>query len=533
MASSYFQKRWFRFCLGILSLVVGCNGNEAEPQKKPAAHAEPAPAVLHSEANEIEASVTQFCGACHAVPPAASVPKTSWGVEVSRCYYFYFTSATSKSSDSQVAPQDDIVAYFRGKAPDRLEFPKIEQSPLPRDLSFRRQELSISGESEENSGLLATSFLGPVVPADGAQPALLLSDMRGGGVYLGGPVDFGRPLRQIARLTNPAVVHACDLDGNAATDLVVADLGSFTPADHALGRVVWLRDGLGSVSGEPVELLRGVGRVADVQSADFDGDGDLDFVVAEFGARTTGRILLLTNTTTDGSDVPRFEVTTIDERAGTIHVPVIDLNADGRPDFVALISQQHETVVAFLNDADGKFHQETIYDAQDPSYGSSGIQLVDLDQDGDQDVLYTNGDTFDSYAIKPYHGVQWLENRGAFPFVHHHLTSLPGVHRALAADIDGDGDLDIVAAALLPDRLTQESSAVKRDSLILLRQIAPKRFTRHSLEQNSSDHAAMSVQDFDGDGDPDIVVGHFADDHGIAVRAGTIWWNERANAVDR
>ena len=28
----------------------------------------------------------------------------------------------------------------------------------------------------------------------------------------------------------------------------------------------------------------------------------------------------------------------------------------------------------------------------------------------------TNGDSMDSQLLRPYHGVQWLENRGSYPF---------------------------------------------------------------------------------------------------------------------
>ena len=104
------------------------------------------------------------------------------------------------------------------------------------------------------------------------------------------------------------------------------------------GKVVWLRgDGKGGF--KPHVLLDGVGRVADVQVADFAGNGKLGLVVAVFGMRK-GEIILLENETTDWSK-PKFTPRILDERAGPIRVPVADLNGDGKPDFVALIGQEH------------------------------------------------------------------------------------------------------------------------------------------------------------------------------------------------
>ena len=173
-----------------------------------------------------------------------------------------------------------------------------------------------------------------------------------------------------------------------------------------------------------------------------------------------GEILFLENRTTDWSR-PEFVKSTIDSRTGTIHVPVIDLNGDGKPDFVALISQEHETVVAFINEGGGKFTPKTLYQAPHPAWGSSGIQLVDLNGDGKVDVLYTNGDILDEpYLWKPYHGIQWLENKGNLEFEYHRIADMYGVHNAVAANITGGPLPDVLAVSFLPaDKFTDRGGA--------------------------------------------------------------------------
>jgi hypothetical protein len=73
-------------------------------------------------------------------------------------------------------------------------------------------------------------------------------------------------------------------------------------------------------------------------------------------------------------------------------VPVADLDGDGRPDFVALFSQEHETVVAFLNVGGLRFEPRVIYAAPHPAFGSSGS----TGGPGDRDVLLSNGDSTDT-----------------------------------------------------------------------------------------------------------------------------------------
>jgi hypothetical protein len=287
----------------------------------------------------------------------------------------------------------------------------------------------------------------------------------------------------------------------------MGDLGEFFPADHDKGAVIWMR---GLANGKFGSFwLDGWPRVADVEPADFNGDGKIDLAVAAFGWRKTGQVAVLENKTTNVLQ-PSFVTHTIDPRPGAIHVVPADLNADGKMDFVTVLAQEHETVLAFINKGTGDFtfDRKVIYAAPHPNWGSSGIQLIDLDKDGDLDVLLTHGDTFDDGIVKPYHGIQWLENRGGYPFVEHTLAQMPGVHRAVAVDLDGDGDLDIVAGALLAGGSDVDEKTLP--ALAWLEQTKPGTFVRHTIEMGFPRHATLAVGDIDGDGDVDIVTGYFS-----------------------
>ena len=251
----------------------------------------------------------------------------------------------------------------------------------------------------------------------------------------------------------------------------------------------------------------------------------MDIVVAVFGWHTTGNVVLLRQQSAEGGRL-RFETTVIDRRPGAIHVPVADLNGDNRPDFVVVFSQEHESVEAFINRTDGAFDKQILYRAPDPSYGSTGIQLIDLDRDGDWDVLYTNGDTFDSYYVKPYHSIRWIENRGDSSWQDHQLTSLPGVSRALAGDLDGDGDLDIAACSFIPAQsIARQPEVASFASLIWLEQQGGK-FVRHEIEANHCVHAALELADLNRDGALDIVVGNFGQSPADKLRPLTVWLNQ-------
>ncbi|MHB8902537.1 MAG: FG-GAP repeat domain-containing protein [Thermoguttaceae bacterium] len=343
---------------------------------------------------------------------------------------------------------------------------------------------------------------------------MLTCDMRDGNVAIVNPNQENSPPMVLTRLNNPCHVETCDLDSNGTIDLVVGDLGSSVPYDHRLGRVVWLRPDKQPNTYEPIVVASGLGRIADVRPGDMDGDGDVDLVVAEFGLHRTGQVLLLQNAPGSG-DIPEFRPRQIDPRPGAIHVPIVDLNGDGRLDFLGLISQEYECVEAYMNQETAafmgggpSFARERLWTGPDLTFGSSGIEPVDLDQDGDVDVLYTNGDSFDNNYANPSHGIQWLENLDNHRFLYHRLADFTGACRALAGDIDLDGDLDIVATAWLPEKVKPASLRARPlASVVCLEQTAPGVFERHTLEAGAPRYAALELADFDGDGDLDFAVG--------------------------
>jgi cytochrome c5 len=457
-------------------------------------------------ANEPEATHEQVlatCGTCHAYPPPDIFSKADWPEEVKRGFDFLHQAQTK--SKEPVPSFASVVAYYQSRAPEALPILEKPPEPPPFEVTFESKgyrEASINASSSiSNAQFMHLS--------DPVKFDVVACDMRHGLVLRLKPYEANPKLEVLTNLiSHPAHSEPVDLDRDGVMDLLVSNLGTPIPSEQRLGSVVWLRGSADGTFGL-VTLADGLGRVADARAADFDGDGDLDLVVAVFGRLTLGEVIYLENQTTDPAR-PTFVRTVIDPRHGAIHVPVADLNGDGRPDFVALISQEHESVVAFLNTGSGKFEPHLIFAAPHPAFGSSGIELVDLDKDGDLDVLMTNGDVLDKDLLRPYHGIRWLENQGGYPFKEHPLTSLYGAHRAVAADFDGDGDLDIAATTFLPPPFYEPlRKKMKLDSVLILEQTSPGTFVRHSLESVTCDHATCDTADFDGDGKPDLVIGNF------------------------
>lgn len=299
------------------------------------------------------------------------------------------------------------------------------------------------------------------------------------------------------QLVAPARVECVDFEGDGDLDLFVAVLGKLFPSNERIGSLVALEN-IGNNQFERRVLLEGVARVSDVRAGDLDQDDDLDLVVTHFGY-DEGETQWLEN-----QGAWKFSPHPLQALSGGIHGVVSDMNNDSFADVVLLISQEHEKLYVFDGDGTGSFVEREVYAASSPDFGSAGITVVDLDQDGDQDVLYCNGDAFDYAPPRPWpwHGVQWLENLGRGRFRYRRLLDFGGAVNARAGDYDSDGDLDVFISSAFNDWDTPESN-----SLMVLENTGSMKFVSHPLANSPSHIQAIDIGDLNGDGKLDLVSG--------------------------
>lgn len=514
--SKFLKFAQLTIALSLGGIQIGCYGKgktpmvagSHEPAKPVAAVPVDDYATWTPERREkVAASAKVFCGNCHVSPKPSSFSAQHWGREVQRGFDFYFASGRA---DLVVPKAADIKQYFINLAPAELPQPHA----VPLDVPAQQRFDFVNLPNLRTQQAVAIAGVSVIDLGHAMGPSLVMCDMRGGSVTATrlAELQSGAEATLLAQLKNPCRADSCTLEDGSPPGLLISDLGSFLPADHQAGRVVWLRP-IGKDGGtyEPEVLLSGCGRVADAQAHDLDADGDLDIVVSVFGWNETGELIWLERTSPGAARADAFVRHMIDDRPGALESEVMDVNQDGNLDVVALISQEYEVVVAYLGDGHGKFEPEALFSADDPAYGSSGMVWFDLDRDGDQDCILTNGDSFDSFEVKPYHAIHWLENKGGLQFESHEIMQLPGVHEALACDLDGDKDIDIVAAAFLPRDLR---SALKEEpvGIVWLENDGNQQFKARPLQVGKCSHPAICTADLNGDGRVDIAVANFYED---------------------
>jgi hypothetical protein len=457
--------------------------------------------------------VSRACSACHVLPPPDALPKSAWPAVMDQM-------SRIAAGPAVTLHPDDIAearAFYASNSPTSLETDSAEPERVQSDVELW-SAVHLTPAGLEDALLPAVSHVAIGTLAAGEPLSLLASEMRSRSLLhfpLAGDPDVPPVFYPMLRdLNYPGRLVWSDLNGDGQSDFVIPGIGSMQPDNATNGGVIVALQ----QSGRQFQLqivASGLGRPADVCSGDFDGDGDQDIAVAAFGLRDSGQLALLENRGGELGAIPDMRLHHLDARDGFTSLEAVDVDGDGAIDIVALLAQEHEELIVFKNEGALQFSAHLIWKAPHPSWAFSHLQIADLDGNEKPDIVTTNGDSLDYNVVKPYSGVQWFKNTGQLTFQPMTIGSLPGAACSAAADMDGDGDLDIAASAFMP--LSPPAKWIENDlkSIVWFENptgqgIAPSAaWMMHVVEQHSACHPAVALADCDADGAMDIVVGNY------------------------
>ena len=442
-----------------------------------------------------------ICSGCHLYPEPALLDRANWALEVLPDMAIFMglsdgdpydeLGAQQRVRDAGIIPTSPIlesiedwraiVSYYLHEAPD-VALPQPERAPIAIGLDAFEAVVPVQMQSPQTSLVRIDPERRALYVGEATTNTLAVFDA---GLQRMGFLEFDSPPSDL--------ILKEDI-------LYVLQMGDLLPSDDLNGAISFVGRPGSSAPGGGGNFIKELPRPVDMEFVDLNGDGLEDIVVCGYG-NILGSLLWFEN---KGSG--KFEQHVIEERAGAIKVHVRDFNKDGRPDLFVMFAQSKEGIYIFENAGNGDFLMTPLVEKH-PVWGNSWFELVDMDGDGDEDILATNGDNGDHVKYVPpfknYHGVRIYLNDGKFNFTESWFFPINGAYKALARDFDQDGDLDIASIAYFADfRKSRE------ESFVYFENQGGMNFVPATFKQTLAGRwLTMDAGDLDGDGDLDIVLG--------------------------
>jgi hypothetical protein len=329
-------------------------------------------------------------------------------------------------------------------------------------------------------------------------------------------LDGDGDLDVVTSAEDGAIVGWFRNDGNAFSELLVisrpADerdrafaLGDFDgdgdldiAAMSASGWVAWFEnDGTGAISTEHVVSTRDLS-VRTILAGDFNGDGSLDIATASTDDVGDIRGLVLHfNRNGRGDFDDRETVVIANYEVGGVRQAV-------GPDGVEFVLGAGGSTIVLGPTAPSDVYIEIAVVAQTPSGHVETIGQADIDGDGRPNVVI--GDSREGSLI-------WFEPAQDFSTaIGHSITrDAFGLQTVSLGDVDGDGDIDVVATT------TGEGNAASSRLVWYENDGTGRRFTAHETELIRADEFDTILADLDGDGDLDLLQIRTFEDETVVV----------------
>ncbi|MDB5120596.1 MAG: hypothetical protein JWN56_1814 [Sphingobacteriales bacterium] len=447
-----------------------------------------------AETIEGEFLVKKYCTSCHSsVSPQlldndtwqnSVLPQMGMKLGISKWSGQYFPE--DLQSKISIVDWQKIVDYYSREAPKVLT-ERSHTTPL-----IDSNDFMISKPIFLDSTAVASTTM---VKFDSPKNELYTADVKSNSLYVWNNYLINKSK---FKFESPVIDVSFVRDtGDKSTTCIVTTIGIMNPVDNPQGKVFQIEKNNLST---PKVLADKLPRPVNSISTDINRDGSKDIIVCGFGHDQGGLYLLKQQADKSYSKV------IISARAGATQTAIGDYNKDGWPDIICLFAQQDEGIWMYLNDQHGGFKSINLLKFP-PVYGSSSFQAVDFNNDGLVDILYTAGDNSDySKILKPYHGVYIFINKGNFKFKQTFFYPINGCTKAVAADLNKDGRLDLASIAFFADYKNNP-----RESFIYFMQNNKNQLIAYTLPiEKLGKWICMDVNDFDNDGMPDIALGNFS-----------------------